>query len=104
MGTDLQDNQNKLTENYGKYYTYILRCVDRTLYTGWTTDLKKRLRVHNSGKGAKYTRCRLPAVMVYFEEFSTKHDAMSREVHIKQMNKVEKENLIRDFVVPEEYI
>lgn len=104
MGTDLQDNQNKLTEHSGKYYTYILRCVDRTLYTGWTTDLKKRLRVHNSGKGAKYTRCRLPVVMVYFEEFSTKHDAMSREVHIKQMNKVEKENLIRDFVVPEEYI
>lgn len=77
-----------------KNYTYILRCCDGTLYTGWTTDLKRRLAVHNSGKGAKYTRCRLPVELVYYEEFSTKEEAMSREVYIKRMKKVDKEELI----------
>ncbi len=81
----------------------MLRCADGTLYTGWTTDLKKRVSVHNSGKGAKYTRCRLPVELVYYEEFSTKHEAMSREVHIKQMNKVDKEELAADFCVPEQF-
>lgn len=86
-----------------KNYTYILRCSDGTLYTGWTTDLKKRILVHNSGKGAKYTRCRLPVKLVYCEEFSTKSEAMRREVHIKRMNKLEKEALTQKYIVPEEY-
>ncbi|MDO4492083.1 MAG: GIY-YIG nuclease family protein [Lachnospiraceae bacterium] len=83
-------------------YTYMLRCCDGTLYTGWTNDLKKRIAVHNSGKGAKYTRCRLPVELVYFEEFSTKQEAMRREIHIKQLSKVEKEALAESFVISRE--
>lgn len=75
-------------------YTYILKCSDNTFYTGWTTDLKKRLAVHNSGKGAKYTRARLPVSLVYYEEFPTKQEAMRREYAIKQLSRREKESLI----------
>ena len=53
-------------------YTYILKCSDNTLYTGWTSNLEKRLRAHNQGKGAKYTRTRLPVTLVYFEVYETK--------------------------------
>ena len=55
-------------------YVYILECSDNTLYTGWTTDLKKRISAHNSGKGAKYTKSRLPVKLVYFESFSVLHN------------------------------
>lgn len=75
-------------------YTYILRCADGTLYTGWTNDLPARLKAHNSGKGAKYTKNRLPVELVYFEEFSTKEEAMSREWHIKRLKRTEKLELI----------
>lgn len=53
------------------YYVYLLRCGDGTLYTGYTNDLKRRLAVHNAGKGAKYTRSRLPVDLVYWEIFPT---------------------------------
>lgn len=89
-------DSEKNEELLKKSFTYILRCADGTLYTGWTTDLKKRIRVHNSGKGSKYTRCRLPVELVYFEEFSTKHEAMSREVYIKQMSRAQKELLVKN--------
>lgn len=75
-------------------YVYILKCSDNTLYTGWTTDLEKRLKVHNTGKGAKYTRVRLPVEIVYFEEFEDKKDAMKREYAIKQLSRNEKLKLI----------
>ena len=75
-------------------YTYILRCADGTLYTGWTNDLEKRLEAHNSGTGAKYTRSRRPCRLVYFEELGTKEEAMSREFHIKRLTKEEKLRLI----------
>ena len=65
-------------------YTYIVRCADGTLYTGWTNDLKKRIKAHNSGKGAKYTKTRRPVELVYFEHFATKEEAMSREYQILQ--------------------
>lgn len=77
-------------------YTYILRCADGTLYTGWTNDLQARLKAHNSGKGAKYTKNRLPVELVYFEEFSTKEEAMSREWHIKRLKRGEKLRLIEE--------
>lgn len=77
-------------------YTYILRCADGTLYTGWTNDLQARLKAHNSGKGAKYTKNRLPVELVYFEEFSTKEEAMSREWHIKRLKRAEKLRLIEE--------
>ena len=56
-------------------YTYIVKCSDGTLYTGWTNDLEKRVSAHNSGKGAKYTKNRRPVALVYYEEFCTKEEA-----------------------------
>ena len=75
-------------------YVYILRCRDDTFYCGWTTDLTERIVAHNSGKGAKYTRSRRPVELVYYEEYDTKHEAMSREWHIKRMTREEKTELI----------
>lgn len=75
-------------------YTYMLRCKDGTLYTGWTNDIKRRVRTHNSGKGAKYTKPRRPVKLVYCEEFPTREEAMRRECEIKRMGKKEKERLV----------
>ena len=75
-------------------YTYIVKCSDNTFYTGWTNDLKKRIEMHNSGKGAKYTKARLPVELVYYEAFDTKEEAMSREWHIKRLSRSEKQKLI----------
>ena len=75
-------------------YTYIVKCSDETFYTGWTNDLKKRIEMHNSGKGAKYTKARLPVELVYYEAFDTKEEAMSREWHIKRLSRSEKRKLI----------
>ena len=80
-----------------KNYVYILRCADGTYYTGWTTDPAHRLEVHNSGKGAKYTRPRLPVEMVYLEEFDSKGEALSREWQIKHLTRQEKEELIDSY-------
>ncbi len=77
-----------------KNYTYIIRCADNTYYTGWTVNIKKRLATHNSGKGAKYTRSRLPVTLVYLECFSTKVEAMKREAEIKKFTRAEKQALI----------
>ena len=74
---------------------YLLRCADGSLYCGWTTDPEARLKTHNRGRGAKYTRSRLPVEMVYQEFFEDRHDALSREWHIKRMSRAEKEKLIR---------
>lgn len=75
-------------------YTYILRCSDDTLYCGWTNNLEKRLAAHNAGTAAKYTRARRPVELVYYEEFETKQEAMSREYHIKKLTRREKTELI----------
>lgn len=75
-------------------YMYILRCSDDTLYTGWTNNLEKRLKAHNSKKGAKYTKNRLPAELLYYEEFETKQEAMSREWHVKRLSRSNKLKLI----------
>ena len=76
--------------------TYILRCADGTLYTGWTNDIERRLAAHNAGTAAKYTRppSRRPVELVYLESFETKEEAMSREYQIKQFSRQEKEELI----------
>ncbi|MCQ4734734.1 GIY-YIG nuclease family protein [Anaerotruncus colihominis] len=76
------------------YYVYILRCADRTLYTGWTTDLERRLTMHNAGRGAKYTRARRPVTLVYCESFNGKSAAMRRECAIKRMTRAQKCALI----------
>ena len=75
-------------------YTYILECKDGTYYTGWTNNLEKRLKDHNDGKGAKYTKARRPVTLIYYEEFEAKEDAMRREYAIKQMTRSEKLQLI----------
>ena len=75
-------------------YTYIIRCIDNTLYCGWTNDIKKRLACHNAGKGAKYTRSRHPVSLVYLETFDTKQEAMQREAAIKKLSRQEKQRLI----------
>lgn len=71
-------------------YTYLLRCADGTLYCGWTNHLEERVRSHNEGKGAKYTKCRRPVELVYFEAFETKQEAMRREAAIKRLPRAEK--------------
>ena len=76
-------------------YTYILKCKDDSLYTGWTNDLKKRITSHNAGKGAKYTKARRPVELVYYEKFQTREEAMKREYAIKQLSRKEKEALIK---------
>ena len=76
-------------------YTYILKCKDDSLYTGWTNDLKKRITSHNAGKGAKYTKARRPVELVYYEEFQTREEAMKREYAIKQLSRKEKEAQIK---------
>lgn len=75
-------------------YTYIVKCGDNTLYTGWTTSLTHRIRTHNQGKGAKYTRARLPVVLVYHEVFSDASCAKKREHQIKKLTRQQKLNLI----------
>lgn len=105
MSEKLNDNSNGKLEDFAKkdssdsikkYYVYILRCIDSTLYTGYTVDLKERIKKHNMGIASKYTRARLPVEMVYFEELSTKSLAMKREIQIKKFKKAEKENMIKE--------
>ncbi|MDK2800293.1 MAG: putative endonuclease [Clostridiales bacterium] len=76
------------------YYVYIVECKDGTLYTGWTTNLQRRIHEHNRGKGAKYTRSRYPVELKYFEKFTTKQEAMKREYAIKRLAKKEKVKLL----------
>jgi putative endonuclease len=78
-----------------KHYVYILRCADGTLYTGWTTDLTHRLRAHNAGKGAKYTKGRGPVCLVHHEVFDDKGSALKREAEIKKLTRSRKMELIR---------
>ncbi len=73
---------------------YILRCADGTLYTGITTDVEKRVKAHNAGKGAKYTRGRGPVTVVYVEEEESESAARVREAEIKRMTREEKEKLV----------
>jgi putative endonuclease len=78
-------------------YTYILKCADNTLYTGWTNNLEKRLADHNAGKGAKYTRGRAPLEPVYLEPCPDRSTALKREYAIKQLPRQEKLRLAENF-------
>ena len=82
-------------------YAYILRCGDGSYYAGWTNDLKKRLEDHNLGRGAKYTRAHLPVILVYYESFETKAEAMKREAAIKKLSRSQKERLIASRPAPD---
>lgn len=81
----------------GGNFVYILKCADGTYYTGWTTDPERRVRTHNSGKGAKYTRSRRPVELVYLEEYDDKISAQKREYAIKRLSRSEKEELIGSY-------
>lgn len=78
-----------------KYYAYLARCSDESLYAGYTNDIVNREQTHNDGKGARYTRMRLPIRIVYSEGFVNRSDAMKREAALKRLKKSEKENLIK---------
>jgi len=75
-------------------YCYIVECADGTFYTGWTTDPERRVNVHNKGRGAKYTKMRLPVKLVYVEELPDPKSAMKRERAIKAMTREKKMKLI----------
>ena len=76
-------------------YTYIVECADGTLYTGWTTNVQKRVKAHNEEKsGAKYTKAKRPVKLVYYEGYETKEEAMRREYAIKQLTRKQKLELI----------
>lgn len=75
-------------------FIYIIKCKDNSLYTGWTTNLEERIKAHNEGRGAKYTKGRGPVELVYYESFDTKEEAMKREYAIKHMTKKKKLDLI----------
>jgi len=79
-----------------KYFVYVLLCSDKTLYTGCTNNIKKRLNLHNSERsGAKYTRMRRPVEIVHTETFLSYSEARSREAEIKRLSRKEKEALIK---------
>ncbi|HPT68959.1 MAG TPA: GIY-YIG nuclease family protein [Syntrophomonas sp.] len=77
-------------------FVYILQCSDQTYYTGYATDLDRRLQEHQQGIGCKYTRGRLPVEMVYWEEWESKSKAMQREHQIKQLTRADKIKLINN--------
>ena len=83
---------NKMSEK--RNVTYMLRCSDGTLYTGWTNNIEKRLEAHNAGKGGKYTRSHLPVELVYSEEAADKAQALRREAAVKRLCRREKLALI----------
>ena len=78
----------------GRHVVYVLECADGTLYTGYTTDLERRVAEHNAGEGAKYTRSRTPVRPVYHERFESRSAALSREYAIKQLTRAEKAHLV----------
>lgn len=72
------------------YYVYILECIDGSLYTGYTSNIQRRFQEHLSGRGAKYTKTHPPVRVAYFEQFSSKRDAMKRECEIKKLPRKKK--------------
>ncbi|MGX6978003.1 GIY-YIG nuclease family protein [Vagococcus elongatus] len=84
-------------ENKPKHYFYVLQCADKTFYGGYTTDASRRLKEHNSGSGAKYTRppSRRPAKMIHLESFDTRSDATKAEYAFKQLTRSQKEAYLR---------
>lgn len=76
-------------------FVYMLKCADGTLYTGWTTDLARRLKTHNNGKGARYTRLRRPVRLVYAETVPDRRAALKRELALKSLKRLQKLKLIQ---------
>lgn len=79
------------------YYVYMVRCSDDSVYTGYTVSVEERLKAHNTGKASKYTRSRLPVVLVLKEAYETKGEALKRECKIKSLTREEKIKLINNY-------
>ena len=79
-----------------KAYMYVVQCADGTLYTGYTTDIERRIKTHNAGKGAKYTRARLPVKLIYAQGFDSKEEAMSAEALLKRKKRAQKERFLSE--------
>ncbi len=90
-----------MTKEKTTFYTYIIECSDKTLYTGFTTNLEKRIKTHNLKRGAKYTRGRTPVTLRYSETFTTKSAALKREYAIKQLSRTQKLKLIEKKRAPQ---
>ena len=82
-------------DQQNNFYFYVLQCSDNTLYAGYTNDVDRRVAVHNAGKGAKYTKARLPVLCIYYESFETKNEAMRVEYAFKQLTRKQKLDYIR---------
>ncbi|MEL7609994.1 MAG: GIY-YIG nuclease family protein [Bacillota bacterium] len=82
------------------YRVYLVRCRDGTLYCGYTVDISRRLRAHNAGLGAKYTRSRLPVTLAYLEQLPSKSAALRRENELKKLSRAQKEALIGGLSAP----
>ncbi|WBW49239.1 GIY-YIG nuclease family protein [Peptoniphilus equinus] len=80
-----------------EFYVYLLQCRDGSLYCGYTVDLEARVKKHNSGLGAKYTRCRTPVQLVYYEKLSSKSEALQREAAIKKLTRAQKLQLVASY-------
>ena len=80
-------------------YCYILECADGTFYTGWTTDLERRLKMHNAGQGAKYTRLRRPVKLVYIEPAESRSAALKRELALKRLPRARKKLLVTNYLL-----
>lgn len=78
-------------------WAYLVRCKDGSLYAGWTNNLEKRVKAHNAGTGAKYTRAHGPVTLAWAQEYETKQQAMQQEAKIKRMRKEEKEHLVQAY-------
>lgn len=78
------------------HVVYVLECADGSYYTGYTTDVERRVREHNEGDGAKYTRGRAPVSLVHVECYDSQSAAMAREYEIKQFSRPQKERLVEE--------
>ena len=79
----------------GRFYTYIVQCADGTYYTGYTPNIKRRIELHNNGKGAKYTRSRLPVKLVWSKEYRYFKRAFLEEKRIKTLRRRQKEKMVK---------
>ena len=96
FGKKTESESQTMAEKDSKAYMYVVECSDGTLYTGYTTDVGRRLKTHNSGKGAKYTRARLPVKLIYSEAFDSKSEAMSAEALFKKKSREKKLAYIKE--------
>lgn len=90
---------SKVPIRIAKYWVYILRCKDGTYYTGYTSNLVKRVALHNSGKGAKYVRNKRPATLAYSKEYKYYKSALNGEKNIKILKRKQKDELVRKYAI-----